>query len=82
MSARQVKIIAGGKLMIPASMRRELGIAPGDTVLVDIDQAELRVRSLARAVERAQAIVRSRTPADRSLADELIAERRGEAALD
>jgi len=82
MAARQVKIIAGGKLIIPASMRRQLGIATGDTVLVEVDQAELRVRSLARAVERAQAIVRQRIPPHQSLADELIAERRGEAVND
>ena len=44
----------GGKLIIPASMRRELGIATGDTVLVDVADGELRVRSLSKAIERAQ----------------------------
>lgn len=82
MSARRVKIIEGGKLVIPASMRRALRIERGDTVLVEVDQGELRVRSLPRAVERAQSIIRRHVPADVSLADELIAERRGEAARD
>jgi bifunctional DNA-binding transcriptional regulator/antitoxin component of YhaV-PrlF toxin-antitoxin module len=82
MTARQVKIIEGGKLIIPASMRRELGIARGDTVLIHVEQGELRVRSLGKAVERAQAIVRHRIAAPVSLAEELVAERRGEAAPD
>jgi len=78
MMAQPVKIIEGGKLVIPAAMRRALGIASGDTVLVGIEEGELRIRSLAKAVERAQAIVRRRVPAGVSLADELIADRRGD----
>jgi AbrB family looped-hinge helix DNA binding protein len=82
MSARPVRIIEGGKLVIPASMRRALGIERGDTVLVAIEDGELRVRSLAKAVEHAQAIVRRHVPPNVSLADELIVERRSEAEHD
>lgn len=79
MQPQRVRIIEGGKLIIPASMRRELGIATGDTVLVDVADGELRVRSLSKAIERAQAILRRHVPDGVSLADELIAERRREA---
>ncbi|PAX09176.1 AbrB/MazE/SpoVT family DNA-binding domain-containing protein [Sphingomonas lenta] len=79
MEAQRVKIVDGGKLVIPASMRRELGLATGDTVLVDIDEGELRVRSVGRAVERARAILRKYVPEGVGLSDELIAERRREA---
>ena len=79
MEAQRVKIVDGGKLVIPASMRRELGISTGDTVLVDVDDGELRVRSVSRAVERARAILRMYVPEDVGLADELIADRRREA---
>jgi bifunctional DNA-binding transcriptional regulator/antitoxin component of YhaV-PrlF toxin-antitoxin module len=82
MSARRVRIIEGGKLLIPASMRRALGIERGHTVLVDIEEGELRVRPLSSAIARAQAIVRRHVPPDVSLADELIADRRREAARD
>jgi AbrB family looped-hinge helix DNA binding protein len=76
-----VKIIDGGKLVIPAHMRRALGIARGDTVVVELlAEGELRVRPLAAAVRRAQAVVRESIAGDRSLADELIRERRQEAA--
>jgi AbrB family looped-hinge helix DNA binding protein len=79
MEAQRVKIVDGGKLVIPAAMRRELGINTGDTVLVDVDDGELRVRSVPRALERARAILRKYVPEGVGLADELIAERRREA---
>ncbi|NJC35381.1 AbrB family looped-hinge helix DNA binding protein [Sphingomonas jejuensis] len=77
--AQRVKIVDGGKLVIPALMRRQLGIGTGDTVLVDVDNGELRVRSVKRAIERARAILRKHIPEGESLADELIADRRREA---
>ena len=79
MTVQRVRIIEGGKLVIPALMRRELGIATGDTVLVEVEGGELRVRSLPQAVARAQAILRRYVPKGVSLADELIADRRREA---
>ena len=79
MPAQRVRIIEGGKLIIPASMRRELGISTGDTVLLDIEDGELRVRSLNQAIARAQAILRRHVPEGVSLVDELIADRRREA---
>ena len=79
MASRAVKIIDGGKLVIPAAYRRKLGIDTGDTVLVELAEDGLRVRSLSAAVRMAQEIVRGFSPGDASLADELIAERRVEA---
>ena len=79
MQPQRVRIIEGGKLIIPASMRRELGIATGDTVLVDVADGELRVRSLSKVIAHAQAILRRHVPKGVSLADELIADRRREA---
>ena len=63
----------------PADFQRELGLAAGGTVVVELAEDGLRVRSLSAAVREAQAIVRSFAPADRNLADALIAERRAEA---
>ena len=76
MEAQRVKIIDGGKLIIPAPMRRKLGISSGDTVLVEIADGELRVRSVGKALERARAILRRYVPEGVSLSDELIADRR------
>lgn len=79
MASQAVKIIDGGKLIIPAAFRRKLGIDIGDTVVIELGEDGLHVRSLSSAVRRAQDIVRAFVPDDVSLADELIAERRIEA---
>ena len=75
--SQAVKIIEGGKLVIPAAMRRAMGIARGDTVVVELlPEGELRVRPLASAVREAQAIVRKSVRPGRSLANELMRERK------
>ena len=80
MPAQAVKIIEGGKLVIPAAMRRAMGIARGDTVVVELlSDGELRVRPLASAIREAQEIVRKSISPDRRLADELMRERKRDA---
>src|ERR1700735_3081792 len=78
--AQAVKIIEGGKLVIPAALRRARGIAGSDTVVVELlSDGELRVRPLASAIREAQEIVRKSVRPDRSLADELMRERKRDA---
>ncbi len=48
MLAQAVKIIEGGKLVIPASMCRAMGIAHGDTVVVELLSGRRVARSAAR----------------------------------
>jgi AbrB family looped-hinge helix DNA binding protein len=81
MPAQAVKIIEGGKLVIPAAMRRAMGIARGDTVVVELlADGELRVRPLASAIREAQAVVRKSVKPSRSLSGELMRERKQDAA--
>jgi AbrB family looped-hinge helix DNA binding protein len=82
MSAHRARITEGGRLVIPAEFRRKLGLNPGDSVVIDIADGELRVRSLRAAVQRAQALVRRYIPAGVSLSEELIRDRRAEAKRD
>jgi len=70
----------GGRLVIPAVYRKALGLKPGDEVLLTLEDGEIRVVSTRQAVARAQALVRKYVPKDRSLSEELIRERREEAA--
>ncbi|TXN71162.1 AbrB/MazE/SpoVT family DNA-binding domain-containing protein [Methylobacterium sp. WL6] len=79
MASQAVKIIDGGKLIIPAAFRRKLGIDTGDTVVLELGEDGLHVRSLSSAVRLAQEIVREFVPNEVNLADELVAERRIEA---
>jgi bifunctional DNA-binding transcriptional regulator/antitoxin component of YhaV-PrlF toxin-antitoxin module len=63
-----------GKLVIPASIRSVAGIAHRDTVVGESpSDRELRVRA---AIREAQEIVRRSVSQGRSLADELMRERR------
>jgi AbrB family looped-hinge helix DNA binding protein len=75
--AQAVKIIDGGKMVIPAEMRRRMGVERGDTVVVEMTpEGELRVRSLSAAIKQAQTIVRGFVRNRESLAEDLIRERR------
>jgi AbrB family looped-hinge helix DNA binding protein len=70
----------GGRLVIPAAYRKALGIKPGDEVLVTLEDGEIRVVSTRQAIARAQLLLRRYIPKGRSLSEELIKERREEAA--
>lgn len=80
MASQRVKLVEGGKLVIPAIFRREMGVKPGDTLIVEMDAGELRVRSLPSAIRRVQDRLRELNPDGRVLSDELVADRRVEAA--
>lgn len=79
MDARKVNVTEGGRLVIPASFQRALGISPGDTLLMDIEAGELRLRSIAVALREVQAQVQALNPTGRVLSEELISDRRLEA---
>lgn len=76
----QLRIGDGGRVVIPAEMRAALGVKPGDTLLARVVDGELMLLPHKAAVRRAQLLVRSFVPDGVSLVDELIAERRAEAA--
>ena len=81
MASRHVKIAPGGRVVIPVEFRKALGVEVGDAMVVELRDGELRLRSLDTAIKRVLAMVRKYIPDEaRSLADELIAERRQEAA--
>jgi antitoxin PrlF len=79
MNIQRGKLVSGGRLQLPAELRRELSLADGDTVLMEVVDGELHVRPLRDAVARVQARLRQFVPADVSLSDELIADRRAAA---
>ena len=73
------KIVSGGRLLVPAEFRRALGLADGDTVVMEMAGDELHVRPIKSALRRVQRSLRRYAPEGTSVADELIAERRAEA---
>ena len=76
----KVRIGPEGRVLVPAAFRERLGIKEGDVLFARIEDGELIFLTPQAAMRRAQAIVRRFVPDDISLVDELIADRRREAA--
>jgi AbrB family looped-hinge helix DNA binding protein len=80
MQSVRTKIGEGGRIVIPADLRRALGVGVGDELLLRVEDGELRAVTGRAALRKAQAIVRRFVPEGTRLSDELIADRRREAA--
>ncbi|MGK7868561.1 AbrB/MazE/SpoVT family DNA-binding domain-containing protein [Falsiroseomonas sp. E2-1-a20] len=77
-----VQVDAEGRLVLPEDMRVSLGVQGGGEVTIEAREGRLHLRPSDAAIRRAQALVAAMVPPGHSLADELIAERRAEAARD
>jgi AbrB family looped-hinge helix DNA binding protein len=71
----RMRVNENGRVVIPASFRKALGINVGDEIVLRIEDDELRITTLKRRLERAQQSIRRYVKPGESLADELIAER-------
>jgi len=77
----RTRVSQNGRVVIPASFRKALGINVGDEVLLRLQDDELRITTQQRRIQRAQRRARRYLKPGTSLVDELLAERR-EAARD
>lgn len=75
----KVKVSAAGRVLIPARFRKALGLEEGDELLLHQEDDRLVLTSRTAALRRAQAMARKYRKAE-SEVDELLAERRAEAA--
>ena len=71
-------IDAGGGIIVPTEYLDALGLQAGDEVVMRLGDDQLRIETIDAAIRRAQELVERHVPAERSLVDELIAERRAE----
>lgn len=74
----RAKVNENGRVVIPAQFREAMGIKPGDDVIFVAEGNTLRIETRMQRLRRAQELVRKYIDPSRSLADELIAERREE----
>lgn len=65
--------------MIPSRYRRAIGVGEGDEIILALEENGLRLLTPRQAIRQAQELVRKYVPAGRSLAAELLEERRREA---
>lgn len=71
----QAKVVTGGKLVLPAALRRDLGIRDGDTVVIERDGDGLRVSSRDAVLREIQTAMRA-TAENGASVDDFLAWRR------
>jgi AbrB family transcriptional regulator (stage V sporulation protein T) len=73
------KLINGGKVVIPAELRRKLGVVPGDTlVFEEDDKGNVLLKTYRQVVKEVQEEMKRMIPPGVSLVEDLFAERRRE----
>ena len=75
----KTKLGQGGRIVLPTEFREALGVKVGDELIVSLKYDEIQVFTRRAAIKRAQGMLKHIAPG-RSLSDELIQERRAEAA--
>ncbi|HEY1901307.1 MAG TPA: AbrB/MazE/SpoVT family DNA-binding domain-containing protein [Terracidiphilus sp.] len=70
---------ANGRIVIPAAIREEMGFAPGETLLMDVEDGVLRIESHPARIRRIQREFAQYAKPGVLASEELIAERREEA---
>ena len=73
------RINENGRVVIPAVIRRQMGLKAGDAVVMEVEGGVLRIESHRARIRRIQESLGRLIPPGRCLSDELIADRREEA---
>ena len=73
------KVVSGGRVQLPAAMRSAAGLSDGDTIVLELVDGEIHLRSQKAMLARVRARLRPFVEEGVSIVDELIADRRVEA---
>ena len=72
----------GGRITIPPSFRKKLGLKPGADVTITLDDEGLHVWSFEGRMRRIREVARMYVPEGTLVSEELIEDRKREAALE
>lgn len=75
-----VRIDEAGRVVVPAPIRKALGIKGKQMLHISLDDGFIRLQTVEAGLERIWAIARSKGKSSKSVVDDFIAERRAEAA--
>ncbi|MEF3168220.1 MAG: AbrB/MazE/SpoVT family DNA-binding domain-containing protein [Deltaproteobacteria bacterium] len=78
----QAKMSEGGRVVVPAEIRKALGIKEGDIVLWELTEGEAKLTTRRQQLHRVRTLIRQYCPKreGQSVVDDLLAERRAEVA--
>jgi AbrB family looped-hinge helix DNA binding protein len=80
--AHELRVGRQGRVVIPASLRDELGLRPGEILVGSVEDGRLVLEGRDRILARLQAQIREAVPDEVRLVDELLAERRDQVRRD
>lgn len=72
--------VYGGRVVLPAEMRKEFGIEEGSEVVISRTEHGIEIKTINEAIRQAQEICAKYIKPGVSLVDELLRERREEAS--
>ena len=75
----KTKVTQGGRIVIPAEMRKQLGIEIGEDVNLSLEEDSMRISTSKLALKRIRQTAQTVVNNNISVVDELIADRRKEA---
>lgn len=81
MTQSHIKMAENGRLVLPATLRAEVGLPDGGDLLARVENGVIILEPHRKALERVRSLVQQFAPAEKgvSVVDELIAERHAEA---
>jgi AbrB family looped-hinge helix DNA binding protein len=74
------RVTDAGRVVIPAELRKEFGIEEGEEIVFSKDERGILITTLREAIRQAQHYFASLAPREVRMSDELLNERRVEAA--
>ncbi|HZB89738.1 MAG TPA: AbrB/MazE/SpoVT family DNA-binding domain-containing protein [Terracidiphilus sp.] len=77
--AETVVLGESGRIVLPASIRKEFGLEPGERLTVSSEKGEIRIMSRRMALESLRASIVARRGSLKGILDEFLEERREEA---
>ncbi len=83
MSHMEQQVVIGdrGRVVLPSKVRAKLGLKPGSRMLLSAEEdGSLRLRPYRAVADQSRGLLAALAPASDSMVDELVAERRREAA--
>src|ERR1035437_6465284 len=79
METYTTRLEKSGRILVPASVRRRLGLSAGSQVVVKVEPSgALEITSRSQALAKVREEIRKYIPAGRDLVEELIRDRRAE----